>query len=200
MDKWAHLGHSLNECWWHEPLRIAYVNIPKNASSYTKGCLMGSDHTWVSCHLPDDVREFLVVLRDPIDRWVSGMAQYQLNSNRPNLSLEEIFETVTFDDHTELQTFFLQNVDFKHTTFLYVDSTFEAQLGSWMLGKGFITENILNNYEFANRASEDHRVFMKNGLKEVLENNAQYVQKLRNHFAADYDLIATIKRGAVNDN
>ena len=24
--------------------------------------------------------------------------------------------------------------------------------------------------------------------------------KLRNHFAADYDLIATIKRGAVNDN
>jgi len=55
------------------------LNIPKNASSYVLD--WAGRHGWSmatvgdSCSW-DQVQEMIVVLRDPLDRWISGMAQY----------------------------------------------------------------------------------------------------------------------------
>jgi hypothetical protein len=54
------------------------VNIPKNASSYVLDWTVRSkwktavvtNNTW------PDLKEIIVVLRDPLSRWVSGMSQY----------------------------------------------------------------------------------------------------------------------------
>jgi hypothetical protein len=56
------------------------LNIPKNASSYlsTWSTQIGWSPTWCG-DLPCTVEETCVILRDPVARWVSGMAQY-LNS------------------------------------------------------------------------------------------------------------------------
>lgn len=57
-----------------------YVNIPKNASSYLSDTL--SRQGWVSAKYGDDqidysrVETSLVVMRDPIDRWISGVSQF----------------------------------------------------------------------------------------------------------------------------
>lgn len=55
---------------------IFIVNIPKNASSYVL--------SWAQCHgwratlaeHAGTVKEMVVLLRDPVQRWISGMAQY----------------------------------------------------------------------------------------------------------------------------
>lgn len=73
--------------WWpgyqggfHSPdAKFFAVNIPKNASSYLSGLL---DHNgWTSAKLGEitiarEIEKVVVVLRDPVDRWVSGIVQF----------------------------------------------------------------------------------------------------------------------------
>jgi hypothetical protein len=56
--------------------RIFIVNIPKNASSYLFD--WGNHYGWRAALAQDfnGVQEVFIFLRDPMDRWVSGMAQY----------------------------------------------------------------------------------------------------------------------------
>jgi len=54
------------------------VNIPKNASSYILNWTVR--HKWKTAVVTDnswpDLNEIVVVLRDPLSRWISGMSQY----------------------------------------------------------------------------------------------------------------------------
>ncbi|WP_353479938.1 hypothetical protein [Haliscomenobacter sp.] len=53
------------------------VNIPKNASSYMLD--WARRHQWmttVADDHSDTITEMIVILRDPLDRWVSGIVQY----------------------------------------------------------------------------------------------------------------------------
>jgi hypothetical protein len=54
------------------------VNIPKNASSYIHA--WAKEYGWMTTNLVNDdwnaVNQITVVLRDPVERWISGMAQY----------------------------------------------------------------------------------------------------------------------------
>jgi hypothetical protein len=52
------------------------VNIPKNASSYILDWT--GNFGWSTSLAPDcdSLTEIIVVLRDPVQRWISGMAQY----------------------------------------------------------------------------------------------------------------------------
>lgn len=53
------------------------LNMPKNASSYTAAWGASLGWTAINCqHLPSECQEICVILRDPVDRWISGMAQY----------------------------------------------------------------------------------------------------------------------------
>jgi hypothetical protein len=52
------------------------INVPKNASSYMLD--WAGKHGWKSAladHFPS-IDEMLVILRDPVERWVSGISQY----------------------------------------------------------------------------------------------------------------------------
>lgn len=56
------------------------LNIPKNASNYLIAWSSEIGWTYAQCSkLPTTVVETCVILRDPVDRWISGIAQY-LNS------------------------------------------------------------------------------------------------------------------------
>jgi hypothetical protein len=53
------------------------VNIPKNASSYMLD--WARRHQWITTVADDHsdtITEMIVILRDPLDRWVSGIVQY----------------------------------------------------------------------------------------------------------------------------
>lgn len=54
------------------------INIPKNASSYIHDWT--KDYGWITASLTGDnwhsVNQISVILRDPVDRWISGIAQY----------------------------------------------------------------------------------------------------------------------------
>jgi hypothetical protein len=53
------------------------VNIPKNASSFVSN--WAQKNQWTVAHVSDvsqTLQEIIVVLRDPVERWISGFAQY----------------------------------------------------------------------------------------------------------------------------
>ena len=190
VGRWAQLGHSLGECWVDEVNDKTYIHIPKNASSFIKGVLIGSGGFWHHSETLINSNENLIMLRDPIDRWCSGITQY-LHNSKQDLSAVEIFDKITFDDHTDLQTYFLQGVDLDHATFMFVDENLRANLANWIYDHGYRT-NVDIAIEY-NANGEDDRATTKNHYAELLDQNPEFVLKLQQHFEEDYKLIGKVK-------
>ena len=80
------------------------LNMPKNASSYMLD--WAGRHGWTmatvgdSCSW-DQLQEMIVVLRDPLNRWISGIAQYLntyiLSIVGPNGPVYNISDSTTYD-------------------------------------------------------------------------------------------------------
>ena len=80
------------------------LNMPKNASSHMLD--WAGRHGWTMATVGDScdwhqVREMIVVLRDPLDRWISGIAQYLntyiLSVVGPNGPVYNISDTTIYD-------------------------------------------------------------------------------------------------------
>ena len=190
LGRWAHLGHRLGECWVDDVNDKTYIHIPKNASSFVKGVLIGSGGFWHHSETLTNSSENLIVLRDPIDRWCSGITQYLYNSKQ-DPSINEIFDKITFDDHTDLQTYFLQDVDLSHATFMFVDENLRANLANWIYNHGYRT-NVDIAIEY-NASSEDDRASTKDYYTKLLDQKPEFVLKLQQHFVEDYALINRLK-------
>jgi hypothetical protein len=186
MDKWAHLGHALGECWYDNVKGVTYVHIPKNASSFIKGCLLGSfKFTHSDSLIKND--KYLIALRDPVERWVSGIAQYEFNSKQTTIPYQQI----TLDDHTEQQCYFLQDIDLSMCDFIMVESDLRSVLKSWFVDHGYSID-VDNMYQF-NSSQEDERREFKIKYQTIIDNDPKFMLQLEKHFADDYDLINRVK-------
>ena len=186
MDKWAHLGHHLGECWNDKDKSITFVHIPKNASSFVKGCLISTEKFTHSNSLITAER-YLIALRDPIERWVSGITQLMSVPDNQHLTLQDLVSTVTFDDHTELQTYFLQDVDIDRCTFLKVNQNLRTNIKLWLGEHGYIhTGPDVPDINKGNQMAKDRFAAMVDG-------NSQIKLKLVTHYEQDYALINRVK-------
>jgi len=102
-----------------------YLNIPKNASTYLSNTLLANG--WHYHTLGDDsdkITHAMVVLKDPVDRWVSGIGTYisswilgpgygsdHFVENYNNLSERLLFETLILDDHTTPQIAYIRQLE-----------------------------------------------------------------------------------------
>ena len=184
--KWAHLGHTLGECWNNTDKSITFVHIPKNASSFIKGCLLSTDKFTHNSILVD-ADQYLIALRDPIERWISGIAQFMVIESNKHLTLQELVNTVTFDDHTELQTYFLQNVNLNKCTFLRVDNNLRKNINHWFIKNGFNID--ITHIPNINQGNET----IKNRFAAMVDGNSQIKLKLAKHYEQDYELINRVK-------
>jgi len=186
MDKWAHLGHVLGEC-WNDPVRsTTFVHIPKNASSFVKGCLLSSGNFTYSDSLVG-ADQYLITLRDPIERWASGIAQFMSVEANKHLSIDDLVNTVTFDDHTELQTYFLQGVDLNKCVFLKVNADLKSNIKLWLQKNGYIVD--VDHLPIINQGD----AILKNKFAAMVDGNNQIKLNLTKHYATDYELINRVK-------
>jgi hypothetical protein len=182
------MGHKLGEC-WTDNNGLTFINIPKNASSFVKGYLLSDN--WTQCDHLVNSQTYFAILRDPIERWLSGIAQYQFNSNQYEMNIADIFKNITFDDHTELQSYFLQTVDLSKTIFLKCDDNLKLNLINYFKTQGHdIGWRIMPNI---NASTEDIRSTLKDNMRQLVDSNPDYMLQLKKHFAADYELINKVK-------
>ncbi len=76
---WERRGYVSGTCMFHDPTRLCYLNIPKNASTFLKENLVKQE--WVMLHnsvrrVKRETTNTIIILRDPIDRWFTGIAQH----------------------------------------------------------------------------------------------------------------------------
>lgn len=130
--------------WWRHPYGSAvrmqdwiYVPIPKCASTWTKDVWKPSRECDFMTEQQSSAVSHVVVLRDPVERWVSGFAQCQ-GGNDPRgqnhwqrLGWDWVFDTVIFDNHTEPQSSFLAGLDLDRVTWFRFGPDLERNMLSW---------------------------------------------------------------------
>ena len=119
-----------------------FVNIPKNASSWMIRAFGRGRKCNFLHHISDRPRHYLAVLRDPVDRWISGFAQAQVGtvpwheSYYRQLGWDTVFSQVVFDNHTEPQVSFLSGLDTDDVTWFRFGPNLADDLADWSLTHG----------------------------------------------------------------
>jgi hypothetical protein len=175
-----------------------YLSIPKNASTFISSVL--HQNNWHYSNLSTFTGDKIIcVLRDPIDRWVSGMATYcalyLLGENYGsdmfvadyNLLTEKlIFDNIVFDDHTEPQTTFVNFVpDNKQMVYFLANNNLVLDDLSKYLNHT-LTYNHDTTNENASENNYDTRQISR-FLRSQLDEELTY--KLRVRYKQDYQLL-----------
>jgi hypothetical protein len=174
-----------------------YVYIPKNASSWTKPNLIDWGWEFYNFHTDNLNKHALVILRDPVERWVSGIAEYlalyHTDMQAPFYETERlIFDRITFDDHTEKQVKFLEGIDTDNCTFMMCDGKYRENFSKFIAEH--LGDNKYHKYEYQH-VSENcpTRSRFKRVFQTLVNNNPKYLERIKHHFADDYELIKQVK-------
>ena len=127
-----HRDHEYGMCFPDHKNKKFYVNIPKNATNWGKLWATNNNLGTSNYHntqLLQKGYQPIVFLRDPLDRWYTGLAEWLDRYGvirHDYLFTSEILsllvERVAFDEHTEEQVMFLENIDTDNAVFFRVDN------------------------------------------------------------------------------
>ena len=184
------------------PNGVFYLNIPKNASTYLTNLLKfnGWAHHNINVDGTNKISECIAVLRDPVERWISGFSTYtaswllganygsdHFHEDYNQLTERMIFDTIVFDDHTTEQTKFIEQLPKIKTTF------FPLNLELVMNIESFLGESLKQTADINSNNSEDNydTKSILNKMKFVIEQNPHLRIKLMDRYKVDYDFIRT---------
>lgn len=192
-------NHIFGECMSLSNIQYMYVNIPKNASSWTRNNLLRYNWEFYNYHTDDLYHKHaIIVLRDPIERWLSGIAEYMYlyhrNIDPAHFSksfFNLVFDRIAFDDHTEKQVLFFNELNLNNCTFFYCDVKYKEYI------RNFISKKIGNTYFFSTlhehvtNESLERKKF-RQIFSKALHENSKYLINLKKYFNDDYKLINSI--------
>ncbi len=181
---------------------IFYLNIPKNASTYLTNIF--KENTWTHWNILENnksIKTTIAFLRDPVDRWVSGFATYaalhllgpgygsdHFVQDYNDLTEKIIFDQIIFDDHTDLQINYIQQILDYNPTFFRCNKNLIEQINSFLgndLNTNVIAEANLSESNFdTNQISK----FIQKKINEKLDLKARVIQC----YKKDYDFINSI--------
>lgn len=202
--------------WWHrhpygQSVRLGahvYVPIPKSASTWCK-------QIWAPGHdfdfIADDDQDlnYVVILREPVDRWLAGFAQCQVG-NDPSweghwerLGWDWVFDTVVFDNHTEPQVSFLAGLDLARVIWFRFGPSLESDMLDWMQHTMGYNHRAIAADRYAGR-DQPPRTF-RNGqvgrsqseilvmAQQALDTRPGALDLIKNFYREDYDLWQSVK-------
>ena len=188
--------------------RLIYVNIPKNASSWISLQFnQGINHDAANINYHDIVNlaqcQFIVILRDPLDRWISGMTQMiytepetDLDGVANNMNINTFdwelgMEKIEYDNHTQKQVDFIYGIPHNQIVWLKFDDQLKDNFINLMLSYGCdveIKKSDKDNITLKNSAK--HSVMAK--IVSKLDQHIKYSQKTIDYYHEDYDLFNTV--------
>lgn len=190
------------------------VNIPKNATSFILDWTRSN--AWNTIAHPEifDLKEMIVVMRDPVERWISGFAQYAqswlMNASRffdtdtgPSAHFQRmsgtdfvqaydwlverlIFDNAeNFDDHTWPQTYFFQDIiPTIPRRFFYIDTEWMTRFQKYLDLTAPTPDLDRNDSDL----DTDQRV-IKDFLRQRIRTVPELHIIIRQAYKQDYDII-----------
>ncbi len=192
-------GHTFGACMTAPEQDLMYVNIPKNASSWTKPNLKDLGWTNFNYHYNNFYsKHAMIVLRDPIDRWLSGICEYfalyhtNIDTDQFNsVFYDLLIDQVTLDDHTEKQFYFIEGLDHNRATFFMCDENYRLDFSNFLTEHGH--QNKYQRYNYQHTTSE---CAVRSKFKKIFEQlllEPKYLEKIKVHYKKDYELIESVK-------
>ena len=193
------------------------INIPKKASSYLLDWC--SKHGWTAAHADqsnNNITELIVVLRDPLERWVSGVAQYltsyvlnvtgaystktgpgpddqQMSAHQFIQCYNPVVERLLFDqcnrldDHVWPQHEFFENLLITvPRKYFFINADFDNQIAQYL--KFQPIENLDANLGSSN--IDTHKI--QQFIRSRLNSRPDLEQRVRKAYYQDYNLIKQI--------
>lgn len=183
-----------------------FLGIPKNASTYLSNTFLANG--WHYHTLGDDsdkITHVIVVVKDPMDRWVSGVGTYITSwilgpgygsdhfvKDYNDLVERFLFETLILDDHTTPQVRFIKQLDQMlpgiPVTYFKLDRYLISNIGNCI-------EQPLTSVDVDSNVSEDHydQRVITNFIKGRLQDDFSLRAKIVARFQEDYDFINQTK-------
>jgi len=200
-------------------LTHAWINIQKNANSFCQKVF--SDLGWKTCTQVDFSQAIvncrsipkLVILRDPVQRWISGFAETfgYWNTDRKNennschftdIDLNKVSDLLTnsafwemvylnpvFDVHTEFQHEFLNHAE--NVTYIKIDrndapNLFYKRLSNYLESIGEVSN--FSNWTVATNTVDNnkdkHKIYQT--IKDLMLENSEIERRLRLVYKKDY--------------
>ena len=195
-NKWKPEGDAFGLYIDFKDLNLGYVNVPKNASSWTRGLLENIDICNRSNFHNENVskKRMIVPLRDPVERWVSGIAEF-FSSRYPDIEITKdieklVFSAVAFDNHTDLQLNFIHTLDEKNCIFLKCDhsysKTFIKLMSEYNIDTSFYTTEKINVSKEKSTRLKFKLIFYQK-IKDTKNREA-----VENYFRPDYEFMEKI--------
>jgi len=217
--RWSYKGHQMDQFFVSPDRRWAYVNIPKNSSTSIKNALSSIGwEIFTKTEIEHQLKawpNYLVVLREPKKRWISGIAEYltmyhsntisDLNCEHgleflpllgQRLGIGLIFDRFCFDDHTDLQCSFLERIPFNRSKYLRVDNNLGKNLNGFLKEQGYpeVELGTENSAEFGTANSLVVKLQLQNLINLILEKSPDLRGRaLDEYLWADYALMDLVK-------
>ena len=160
-----------------------YIPITKNASSFTEYILKHKCDWRESNFIAESKlteKKILVVLRDPLDRWMTGVVEHfdRKNSINSGVRLDNehllyyVFNQGALDEHSELQVNFLKGIEMGNCTFIKLEDNYTN------LFQSFLKQNLVQKFSLWNRDySSQYNDSASRPVKRVL---LSYIKKYYN--------------------
>ena len=189
----------MGTCFVRHSDQLVYVNIPKNATEYTKLLFDGTPTNFYENTIPEDYR-YLIVLRNPIERWYSGLCEYvqRYTTINPDSDVFDQFDTLKIlttagasDEHTELQLRFIAGLPSKNAVFFNFDDNFTTNLTDW-----FDQNNITYLQSLSGKkrnVTEPRWVTLRNRIKKHVEGNTELFESLNEYLKLDIKLYNSVQ-------
>jgi hypothetical protein len=187
---------------------LIYIPLLKNAHSWGKkffshnfGC---TEDVYIG---PDNIelykdKRFVVILRDPVDRWISAITQYlvHLDINIDLLDNPFIYKLITdgvvFDAHARPQHYDIIGLDDRRTAFFTCDEKLEFNLNIFSLA--LFNKRAEPVGEINRHHNNDAKKILYAKIKNMVEQDTILVDKLKTFYYMDYVLIEKVKHRFVN--
>ena len=195
-------------CYAKDDSSLMWIPIEKNVSKVIRSMLVPCGFSERNFH-ELEIRDVptMIVLRDPVERWISGLVEYLLlvyldtkqslnNLTRHKITPEIVFEQIAFDAHTFPQSWFLKGLD-TPCDFIWFDEKKKPQLIE-TVSKYFAQKGVTNNWQAKNYPymvdkDPEQKQHLTQLYSDLLQNNPNLLQKVKNFYAQDYELIDSIE-------
>jgi len=195
--------HTFGDCMVNHHRKLFLVNIPKCASSWVKEylALLGDtpENTWVGGNfLIDDLDDYqpLVILRDPVSRWIShcplGQNLYDLirEYETDTFFFTNLRSTIYKDEHTAPQTDFIRGVRLSKAIYFLADENLSKKFERYIVSQRFSRVDLP---DYVNRSPDDADTLQRKNIWRDLLSVAKYRQQFEEVYVRDYDLIRSVQ-------
>lgn len=203
------------DIFYYKDFNIGYVPILKNAHMWATYFLNKNLNNSLKMRFPsngflrinevyykDNLFEntlFIVILRDPIDRWISGFTEYLMEPRNYalniNLTSPEIVtlikDGVMFDEHTKMQSINLLGLNQLQTAFFICDSNLEKNMNFFF--KEMFNIDMISIEQHNRHVDNPNKVDIYPFVKNLVKNDKSLQDKLKNYYQLDYMVIDELK-------